>query len=76
VTPESHPPILISDKRHGLPFSKGLLARSFTATGLAPARAFAVAHSVQDHLRAKGETQITVGRLRKLARETLAEVAG
>lgn len=76
MAPESHPPIWISDKRHGLPFSKGLLARSFTATGLAPARAYATAQAVQDMLREKGETQITAGKLRKLARHTLAEVAG
>lgn len=74
--PESHPPIWISDKRHGLPFSKGLLARSFTATGLPPGRAYAAAQAIQDGLREKGESQITVGKLRKLSRETLREMAG
>jgi 2-phosphoglycerate kinase len=76
MAPDSHPPIWISDKRHGLPFSKGLLARSFTATGLAPARAYAAAQAVQDELRSKGETQLTVGKLRKLAVRTLTEIAG
>ena len=31
--------ITLSDKRHGLPFSKGLLAQSLTATGLSPGKA-------------------------------------
>jgi 2-phosphoglycerate kinase len=73
---ETHPPILISDKRHGLPFSKGLLARSFMAVGLPPGRAYAAAQSIQDGLRERGETQITVQELRRLAHETLQEAVG
>ncbi|GAB4281116.1 MAG: 2-phosphoglycerate kinase [Coriobacteriia bacterium] len=76
MSPYSNPPIWISEKRHGLPFSKGLLARSFTATGLPPARAYAVAQAVQDHLRERGVTQITTGKLRRLSMEMLTEVAG
>jgi 2-phosphoglycerate kinase len=68
--------IWISDRKHGLPFSKGLLAQSFTAVGLSPSLAFQVAQSIQDELREKDIDQITVGRLRKLARERLAEDAG
>jgi 2-phosphoglycerate kinase len=68
--------IWISDRKHGLPFSKGLLAQSFTAVGLPPSLAFQVAQSIQDELREKDVDQITVGRLRKLARERLAEDAG
>ncbi len=71
-----HPPIWISDKRHGLPFSKGLLARSFTAIGLAPSRAYEVAQRVQDILRDSGADSTSVGRLRALARKTLDEMAG
>ena len=42
----SDSPIVISDKRHGLPFSKGLMAQSFTATGLSPLRAYKAAQLV------------------------------
>ena len=35
--------IIITDKAHGLPFSKGLLAQSFMATGLAPSKAWSIA---------------------------------
>lgn len=71
-----HEPIWISDKRHGLPFSKGLLARSFTAIGLAPARAYQVAQRVQDLLRDSHTDAISVSKLRALARRTLKEMAG
>jgi len=44
---EPHVPIIISDKAHGLPFSKGLLAQSFMGTGLPPSTAYSIAQSIQ-----------------------------
>lgn len=68
--------ITLSDKRHGLPFSKGLLAQSFTATGLQPSTAYAVAQAIQDDLRDRDELSITMDRLKELAIEYLERMAG
>ncbi|MDP2234162.1 MAG: 2-phosphoglycerate kinase [Actinomycetota bacterium] len=68
--------IILADKRHGLPFSKGLLAQSFTATGLPPARAYEVAQAIQEDLREREETTITLPRLRELAAEYLTTMVG
>ncbi len=68
--------ITLSDKRHGLPFSKGLLAQSFTATGLAPSRAYEVAQAIQDDLRDRDELAISMQRLKELAIEYLERMAG
>jgi 2-phosphoglycerate kinase len=68
--------ITLSDKRHGLPFSKGLLAQSFTATGLQPSKAYEVAQSIQDDLRERDELSISMDRLKELAIEYLERMAG
>jgi 2-phosphoglycerate kinase len=69
-------PIVISDKKHGLPFSKGLMAQSFTATGLSPMRAYTAAQKVEDRLREGGENRVPVARLREVATAVLTESAG
>ncbi len=68
--------ITLSDKAHGLPFSKGLLAQSFTATGLAPGRSYEVASAIQEDLRERDELAITVDRLRELSEAYLSRMAG
>ena len=73
---ESHSIITISDRAHGLPFSKGLLAQSFMGTGLQPVRAYAIAAAIQEDLRAREETSITSGRLRSIAAERLEREEG
>ncbi|NTW29369.1 MAG: 2-phosphoglycerate kinase [Coriobacteriia bacterium] len=73
---ESHPaPISISGTTHSLPFSKGLLAQSLTATGLPPAEAYAIAQSIQDQLRADHETRVSLERVREIAAEYLERLA-
>lgn len=69
-------PILISDKVHGLPFSKGLMAQAFMSTGLSPARAFSIAQVLEDGMRERGELHVSIKRLRELAAETLESAAG
>lgn len=71
MTPDRSPTIVITDKAHGLPFSKGLLAVSFMSTGLAPSTAYEIAQHIQDDLREKGELNISSERLRKIAAEHL-----
>lgn len=73
---EPGPIITITDKAHGLPFSKGLLATSLTATGLPPSRAYAIATSIQSDLRARRELNISSQRLREMAAERLEAEAG
>lgn len=68
--------IVITDKAHGLPFSKGLLARSLMATGLPPGSAYEVAQKIQDDLRERDELRLTSDRLREISAEYLAAMAG
>jgi 2-phosphoglycerate kinase len=76
VTDQHHKVIIITDKQHGLPFSKGLLAQSFMATGMQPSRAYTIAASIQDELRERNETRISSERLRAIAAEHLQRAAG
>lgn len=68
--------IIISDREHGLPYSKGLMANTIMTTGLSPARAYQVAQAVEDRLQAKGRTSVTTGELRRITEETIREEAG
>jgi 2-phosphoglycerate kinase len=68
--------IVISDEEHALPYSKGLMASSIMATGLAPARAFHVAERIEERLRERGAASITRAELADLAREVLVDEVG
>jgi 2-phosphoglycerate kinase len=70
------PTISITVNGRRAPFSKGLLAQSFMATGLQPSLAFAIAQSVQDELAGRGEEIVTVAHIREVARDLLQELAG
>lgn len=74
--PDRKPNITITDKSHGLPFSKGLMAQSFTATGVSPRLAYEVAAHVEDELLENGELSLTTKRLRELAAEHLTTFVG
>jgi len=73
---DDHRPIIIAEARHGLPFSKGLMAQSFMATGMAPSRAYAVAAAVEKAIRDSGSVQISTAELHFLAAATLRTTAG
>ncbi|MDZ4169780.1 MAG: 2-phosphoglycerate kinase [Coriobacteriia bacterium] len=73
---DRRPTITITDKAHGLPFSKGLLAQSLTATGLAPSRAYEIAALIQDDLREREELSLTTERLREVTRDYVKRLAG
>jgi len=70
------PPILIKDKKHGLPYSKGLMAQSFTATGLSPARAYLAAQRIQDEMRERDLKQVSMAELVDMSVAVLEEQAG
>ena len=76
MSPESGKVIMIADKRHGLPFSKGLLAQSIMSAGLPPNRAYATAAAIQEDLRERNELTVTLDRLRALAAEYLERREG
>lgn len=67
--------ITVSDQA-GLPYSKGLMASSIMATGLAPLRAYEVAERIEEQLFSSERYEITRDELRELAVEVLSEVVG
>jgi 2-phosphoglycerate kinase len=68
--------IVISDQEHALPYSKGLMASSIMATGLAPARAFHVAERIEERLHERTTDSITRAELTELAQHVLVEEVG
>lgn len=61
---------------HSVPFSKGLLATTLTATGLPPEQAYAVAMDVEWEILRGGEREISVDQLRCLVEQVLGASAG
>lgn len=74
-SPEGFPVQLVSEG-HKIPFSKGLLATTLTATGLPPERAFAVAMDVERQLLQKADREVGLDRLRSMVEVVLAEAEG
>jgi 2-phosphoglycerate kinase len=67
--------IVVSD-RAGLPYSKGLMASSIMATGLAPYRAYEVAERIEQELLASDTFEIKREDLRDLATRTILSMVG
>jgi len=61
---------------HGLPYSRGLMARSLMAVGVTAERAYALASCVGDDLAASGGESVDLDRLDVLAVEILGEEEG
>ncbi len=80
MTPPPNSPssrtIIISDREHGLPYSKGLMANQIMAAGLSPVRAYHVAQAIEDRLLASGQLSVTTIEVRRLAAEAIREEAG
>src|SRR5918999_4916296 len=70
------PETIVVHKGHGLPYSKGLMAQSLSATGLSAERAFELARIVERRLEERGEPQIAVARLRTICEEVLLAEEG
>jgi len=68
--------IIISDREHGLPYSKGLMANTIMAAGLSPARAYHVAHVIEEKLLAGDRDSVTTDELRQIAVDTISSEAG
>jgi 2-phosphoglycerate kinase len=61
---------------HGLPYSRGLMARALMAVGVAPDRAYALARRLGDDLAARSTDVVELDRLECLAVESLGETEG
>jgi 2-phosphoglycerate kinase len=61
---------------HGLPYSRGLMARALMAVGVAPDRAYSLARRVGDDLESRRSDVVELDRLETLAIERLGEVEG
>lgn len=75
ISPDSKR-IIITDEKHGLPYSKGLTASAVMSTGLPPSRSYFVAKQVEEHLRRQGIYSLTVEQLRAIVYEVLEGQCG
>lgn len=73
---QEQPDLEIVNKEFGLPYSKGLMAQSIMATGLAPERAYQVAREIEQHLVDSGEASISLFHMRDIAQQVLGEEEG
>jgi len=69
-------PLPLGGGESGLPYSRGLMARSLMAAGVAGYRAYALASKVGDELIERGLRRIEIERLEALAVEVLGEKEG
>ena len=69
-------PLPLGGGELGLPYSRGLMARSLMAAGVAGHRAYALASRVGDELSEQGRGEIELERLEELAVEVLGEDEG
>ena len=61
---------------HGLPYSRGLMARALMAVGVAPDRAYSLARCVGEELASRNSEVVELDRLEALAVESLGETEG
>lgn len=67
---------VVMARSHGLPYSKGVMAQSLSATGLAPERAYELARLIERELAQRDEREIGVDGLRTLTEHVLGEAEG
>jgi 2-phosphoglycerate kinase len=65
------PETIVIHKGHGLPYSKGLMAQSLSASGLGPERSFELAREIERRLLLRGDREIGVDVLEALCLEVL-----
>lgn len=76
TSPEAASETTVRYPDHGLPYSKGLMAQSMSAIGLAPERAFDLARTIERRLAERPEDSIAVSELRALAEEVVRAEEG
>jgi len=70
------PETVVVHRGHGLPYSKGLMSQTLSATGLSPQRSFDLARQIEDRLAERGEAEIDLAGLRALAEDVLRDAEG
>ena len=70
------PETIVVHKGHGLPYSKGLMAQSLSASGLTPERSFELAREIERRLALRGDSEIGVDGLDSLCLEVLRAAEG
>lgn len=68
--------IVISDDKHGLPYSKGLMASSIMATGLHPTHAYQIAKLIEDYLKENKVFAVSAEELRSVTAEIIRKHVG
>ena len=68
--------VVISDKKSGLPFSKGILASSISVAGIDIVTAHKIALNIQDYFKDHQTRSITLEELRSLAFRFIKDEAG
>jgi len=69
-------PVVITDKKSGLPFSKGILASSISVAGLEMIAAHRIASDIQEYFKTNKINSITLEELRSLAFRFIKDEAG
>ena len=67
---------VVVHRGHGLPYSKGLMAQSLSASGLSPQRSFELAREVERRLADRGVATIDLAGLGALVEEVLVDEEG
>jgi 2-phosphoglycerate kinase len=73
MSSEQPTPVVRVRSGYGLPYSKGLMAQSLMATGLASERSFELARRIEERLVTSGSGEVEVEQLRVVAEEVVAE---
>ena len=68
--------IVISEREHGLPFSKGLMASSLEATGLGPGKAYEIANKIEDELMDLDKDRVSRSEVNQTTIAVLRRIAG
>jgi 2-phosphoglycerate kinase len=76
VSTAMSPETIVVHKGHGLPYSKGLMAQSLQASGLAPERSFELAREIERRLALRGDRELAVDGLDELCLEVLRAEEG
>ncbi len=67
---------IIVSKGHGLPYSKGLMAQTLSATALSHERSFELARLIETRLSERGQAEIDVEALHALVEDVLVAEVG
>ena len=74
--PRAKASIQIINDEYGLPYSKGVMSQSISASGMHPARAYAIASLIELRLQKEAPSHITIEQLHEFATTVIQEEEG